>query len=256
MVLTICRCWYAWGWCAGGDIERTGSEIHERSVRCRRRRRQLQILAAYPGAGPGEVEQALCIPIEEAIHELEGIRHINSVANQTECEVTVEFDPAIGAARFQAAIKAKIDTVKTFPKEIERLKTDETEVKNINAINSGDWVTINRDYAKEHGESALNGKYKIISKTVKAKDVFTNGDSIHEYGYWPEGTKKQKQAPSTKDISKLLSDPRLKSITVKLKGIEAETGKEIQFDEPADKALNSIVSRLKVAQELVKCLAG
>ncbi len=86
---------------------------------------QLQILAAYPGAGPGEVEQALCIPIEEAIHELEGIRHINSVANQTECEVTVEFDPAIGAARFQAAIKAKIDTVKTFPKEIERLNIQE-----------------------------------------------------------------------------------------------------------------------------------
>ncbi len=57
-------------------------------------------------------------------------------------------------------------------------------------INPGDWVTVNRQYAKEHGESALNGEYKIISKKVKAKEVFTNGDSIHEYGYFPEGSVK------------------------------------------------------------------
>ena len=38
---------------------------------------QLQIIAAYPSAGPSEVEQALCIPIEEAIHALEAIKHIN-----------------------------------------------------------------------------------------------------------------------------------------------------------------------------------
>ena len=41
---------------------------------------QLQIEINYPGAGPAEVEQALCIPIEEAIHELEGIRHIKHSA--------------------------------------------------------------------------------------------------------------------------------------------------------------------------------
>ena len=38
----------------------------------------LQITAAYPSAGPSEVEQALCIPIEEAIQELEGIKSIQS----------------------------------------------------------------------------------------------------------------------------------------------------------------------------------
>jgi hypothetical protein len=53
------------------------------------------------------------------------------------------------------------------------------------AINRGDWVTPNRQYAKEHGESALNGEYEIISKKVRAKDIYTNGDSIHEFGYDP-----------------------------------------------------------------------
>jgi len=52
-------------------------------------------------------------------------------------------------------------------------------------INGGDWVTINKNYAKQHGESALNGKYKIIQKKVTAKDIHTDGNSIHEWGYSP-----------------------------------------------------------------------
>lgn len=54
-------------------------------------------------------------------------------------------------------------------------------------INSGDWVTLSKKYAKDHGESALNGDYKIISKKVKAKELFTNGDSLNEFGYWKDG---------------------------------------------------------------------
>ena len=71
--------------------------------------------------------------------------------------------------------------------ERERLRNlPEEKVTDINAINPGDWVTLTRDYAKDHGEHALNGKYKIISKKVKAKDVWTNADSIHEFGYYPQ----------------------------------------------------------------------
>ena len=50
-------------------------------------------------------------------------------------------------------------------------------------INSGDWVTLLRSYAKEHGERHLMGKYKILSKVVRANQVFTDGNSIYEFGY-------------------------------------------------------------------------
>ena len=51
-------------------------------------------------------------------------------------------------------------------------------------INKGDWVSITKEYAKDHGESALDN-YKIITKTVSSQHIFTNGDSIHEWGYDP-----------------------------------------------------------------------
>lgn len=58
------------------------------------------------------------------------------------------------------------------------------KIKKSLKINKGDWVSITKQYAKDHGESVLND-YKIISKKVKAKDIYTNGDSIHEWGYDP-----------------------------------------------------------------------
>ena len=61
--------------------------------------------------------------------------------------------------------------------------------KNVNAadINPGDWVTLSKDYAKTHGESVLDKNYKILSKNVKAKELWTNADSIQEFGYNPSG---------------------------------------------------------------------
>jgi hypothetical protein len=54
------------------------------------------------------------------------------------------------------------------------------------SINTGDWVTISKRYAKAHGEGALNGEYRIVSKLVSARDIFTDGNSIHEWGYDPQ----------------------------------------------------------------------
>ena len=62
----------------------------------------------------------------------------------------------------------------------------EEPIEEIKTINPGDWVTASRTYAKQHGEGALNGEYKIISKKVKAKEIFTDSNSIHEFGYHPQ----------------------------------------------------------------------
>jgi plasmid stabilization system protein ParE len=55
-----------------------------------------------------------------------------------------------------------------------------------NEINPGDWITTMKSYAVMHGEGALGGDYKILEKTVPAGDLYTNGDSIFEFGYDPK----------------------------------------------------------------------
>jgi hypothetical protein len=51
-----------------------------------------------------------------------------------------------------------------------------------NFINHGDWVTMDRRYAADHGEGSLRGDYKIISTRTPAKTLFTEGNSIYELG--------------------------------------------------------------------------
>ncbi len=52
-------------------------------------------------------------------------------------------------------------------------------------IQPGDWVTLTREYAVEHGEGLLGGDYRIITATVPAGTLFNEGNSIHEFGYHP-----------------------------------------------------------------------
>ena len=65
--------------------------------------------------------------------------------------------------------------------ELEKLKSQPDEAKI--DINNGDWVSPFKEYAVDHGESALNGEYDIVSKRVRARDIYTSGDSWLEWGY-------------------------------------------------------------------------
>ena len=55
----------------------------------------------------------------------------------------------------------------------------------VKAINPGDWVTINLQSAKQHAVSNLTGKHRILKMRVPAKHLYTDGNSIHEWGYDP-----------------------------------------------------------------------
>jgi hypothetical protein len=70
--------------------------------------------------------------------------------------------------------------------ELERLTALPEEPRQARPqIHPGDWVTPIRAYAKEHGEANLNNRFKIISQTVPASSLYTDGD-VTEWGYWPE----------------------------------------------------------------------
>lgn len=51
-------------------------------------------------------------------------------------------------------------------------------------INTGDWVTLSRDYAHEHGYAADGGPdWPVVFADVSAALVWTDGNDPSEYGY-------------------------------------------------------------------------
>lgn len=75
---------------------------------------------SYPGAGPREVEQQITVRIEEAIADINGIYQITSSSNQGYGSVTAEVVEGYDPEKVLNEIKARIDSINTFPGNAER----------------------------------------------------------------------------------------------------------------------------------------
>jgi multidrug efflux pump subunit AcrB len=74
----------------------------------------------YRGAGPSEVEQQICMRIEEAVHDLNGIKEIRSSARQGLGTVLIEAELGYDIQRLSAEVRTRVDAITTFPADAER----------------------------------------------------------------------------------------------------------------------------------------
>lgn len=88
---------------------------------------------------------------------------------------------------YDGYVHTKISSARFRPeKHIRVYRAVPDNVKGKSIINKGDWVTLHKSYAHQHGKAELNGKYRVTEKVVKARDLFTDGNSVHEWGYDPQ----------------------------------------------------------------------
>jgi HAE1 family hydrophobic/amphiphilic exporter-1 len=73
----------------------------------------------YPGSSPEEIEEGICIKVEEQIEGIEGIDRIISTAREGSGEVIVELEAGADAKKILDEIKAEVDRIDTFPDEAE-----------------------------------------------------------------------------------------------------------------------------------------
>lgn len=77
------------------------------------------VSVAYPGASPEEVEEAICMRIEEAVQGLTGVERITSQANENFGTVSIEYLESTNPQIFLDDVKSEIDRIDTFPEEAE-----------------------------------------------------------------------------------------------------------------------------------------
>ncbi len=95
---------------------------------------QVSVTLPFPGAGPAEVEEQICVRIEEAIHDLTGIKEIRSTAVQGMGRVLVEATPEYPMSRLTADIKTRVDAIDTFPSDAERPVVTELTYRHMMAV--------------------------------------------------------------------------------------------------------------------------
>ena len=80
----------------------------------------VSITVPYLGAAPAEVEQGVCIRIEEAIDGVEGIDRMHSSATEGACSLMVELELDADPVVALNEIKSFVDGINSFPAETEK----------------------------------------------------------------------------------------------------------------------------------------
>lgn len=114
----------------------------------------------------------------------------------------------------------------------------------VTEINPGDWVSVNKEYALQHGRSWVDGEPNIISQRVSADDIFTDANSIHEFGYSPTPSLSPGQTQA-QEVLDLLKDGRGADVTDAMLAAADDQYLFNNYDLPMDEA-----SRVARAREM------
>jgi len=80
------------------------------------------IEAVFPGAGPSEVEESVCVPIEEAIHDVPGVKHLHGEIRGDNCKIEVEILPDHDRNQMMATLQSRVEAIPRLPKQLEKVQ--------------------------------------------------------------------------------------------------------------------------------------
>ncbi len=108
----------------------------------------ISVSVPYPGADPEEVEEGICIKLEEALDGIEGIKRITTTASTGAGTAFVECEEDADVRDVKDEVTNKVDSITTFPKDAE--KPIVTEIKAHNDVLSlAVWGDLPEEQLKE-----------------------------------------------------------------------------------------------------------
>ncbi len=80
----------------------------------------ITVTVPYLGAAPEEVEQGVCLRVEEAVQDLEGVDTVRSTAAEGVGTVVIELESGADNRKVLDEVKSRVDAITTFPEETEK----------------------------------------------------------------------------------------------------------------------------------------
>jgi multidrug efflux pump subunit AcrB len=81
----------------------------------------LQISATYSGASAEEIEEAVAVPIEEALESVNNIKNVKTTAIEGRVSIRVEMLEGADYQQFYNDVKTEVEAIKSFPSEVDDL---------------------------------------------------------------------------------------------------------------------------------------
>jgi len=138
--------------------------------------RTIMINAAYPGASPEEIEEAIVLKIEDNLKGISGIERVTSVSRENSCNINVtvlmDFDVHIVIQD----VKDAVNQVSTFPAGMERITVFRQEPRNfaLDFVLAGnvDLATLKREARRaERTLLSTDGVSKVSISGFPAEEI-------------------------------------------------------------------------------------
>lgn len=72
-------------------------------------------------------------------------------------------------------------------------------------VRNGDWVTLSESYAKQHGNHALDGNYRIMKEEVPVENLYWDGNDINEWGYDDRSDYRYRDVKNNRKLNDLIT---------------------------------------------------
>jgi multidrug efflux pump subunit AcrB len=149
----------------------------------------VSISVPFLGATPEEVEQGVCIRIEEALEGTDGVRTMTSTSSEGSCSVQLELESGTDNVRALNDIKGKVDSINTFPEQTERpivsLLSNVSQVADIVITGDADERTL-KSLAQQIREelAAIEGISQVSMEYVRPDEISVEVPeiSLRRYG--------------------------------------------------------------------------
>ncbi len=134
----------------------------------------ITVTVPYLGAAPAEVEEGVCMRVEEAIAGIEGIDRIRSLAQEGMGTVIVELEDDADTRRVLDDIKAAVDRIETFPEQTEKPVVAEvlSRTQTITLVLHGDVPEATLKYLAEQIRDDLTAMPQISQAEIKGTRRF------------------------------------------------------------------------------------
>jgi len=149
----------------------------------------ITVTVIHPGATPEEIEEGICLKIEEQVEGLEGVKRITSMAAESVGQVSLELFQGEDKAEVLDDVKTRVDSISTFPADAEKPVIVAIEmintVMNLHVSGDTDPVTLQKIAQEVRDELAATpslSRVEITNDVPHEIAIEVSEDALRRYG--------------------------------------------------------------------------
>ena len=80
----------------------------------------INVSVVYPGASPEDIEESICVKVEEQVQGVNGLKRITSSSNEGYGSINIEIENGYDIDEVKDEVKSQVDAITSFPDDAEK----------------------------------------------------------------------------------------------------------------------------------------